>query len=181
MKTRDSLQHPAIHLVLYLVVPVAINAMCVLNMDKLFPTGSTLVLRGSGMLMAVSWGWAGLFLCALLGAGFGLPIAGMQAVYLRSRLARVERGADVRETLRLDPWLVGGWPWLAALVVAMAVGWVWVFPPLGGPLLAVNALWARTLVYHHELRVYEYLRADAELRQEEEVPEASLVRLPHSA
>ena len=180
MKSKLSLTHPAVHMMAYLLVPLAINAFAMLHSDKVFPTGGTLVLRTSGVLVAFTWGWAGLFLCAFLGACFGLPIAGLQAAYLHSRLARVSRGQDVRQALALDPWLGGPWPWLVAAAVAMAVGWVWVFPPMGGPLLAVNVLWARTLLYHHEVRVYELLRAEEELHGEES-HETSLVRVPYSA
>jgi hypothetical protein len=166
----------------YLMVPVLINTLCMLHSDKILPTsGGTLVLGGGGVMVAIAWGWSGLFLCMFLGALFGVPIAGMQAAYLHSRLARVDRGAEPRDLLKMDPWLGGPWPWLLTAAVAMAVGWVWVFPPLGGPLLAVNVLWARTLVYHHELRVYEYLQADAESREEELLPEPALIRVPYSA
>jgi hypothetical protein len=181
MKSKNLLTHPLIHLVGYLLVPVLINTLTILHSDKVLPAGGALMLHGGGVLLAINWGPSGLVLCAFLGVLFGLPIAGMQAAYLSSRLARVDKGADARETLRLDPWLGGPWPWLVAALVAMAVGWVWVFPPLGGPLLAVNVLWARTLVYHHEVRVYEYLCADAALRQGDDLPEAGLARAPYSA
>jgi len=173
--------HPTVHLLLYLVVPLAINVLCAVHMKDLFPLGGTLVLRGGGMLFVVSWGWAGLFVCMLLGVLFGLPIAGLQAAYLRSRVARVERGAPVQTLLTLDPWLAGPWPWLAASVVAFAVGWVWVFPPLGGPLVAVNVMWARTLIYRPELLVFEYWQAEEELKREEEARTADLLHLPDSA
>jgi hypothetical protein len=169
-----------VHLLLYLLVPLAINLICVLKMPELFPLGSTLVLRGGGMLLAVSWGWAGVFTCVLAGVLFGLPIAGLQAAYLRSRLVRIQRGADVRAALRPDPWLAGPWPWLVAALVAFGVGWFWVFPPLGGPLMSVNVLWARTLLYHPELLAYEYRRADQELRREQEPADPDLIQLPHS-
>jgi hypothetical protein len=173
--------HPALHLLAYLFVPLAINTLALVHSDKVFPTGGTLVLGGGTTLVAISWGWGGLFFCAFLGACFGLPIAGLQAAYLHSRLARVSRGQDVRQALALDPWLGGPWPWLVAATVAMAVGWVWVFPPIGGPLLAVNVLWARTLLYHHEVRVYELLRADAEARGAESPEQPALVRVPYGA
>ena len=178
MRTKFSLPHPAVHLLLYLVVPVTLNVVTAVHMNTLFPSGSTMVFRGSGLLFAVSWGWAGLVLCALLGLLFGLPIAGMQAAYLRSRIRRIERGGDVAAALRLDPWLGGTWPWLLAALVAYGVGWIWVFPPLGGPLMAVNVLWARTLVYHAELLIYEYHRANEELEREEEIALAETVRAP---
>ena len=181
MKSKPFAPHPAMHLLLYLLVPVALNVLCLLNLKSLFPQGSTLILRSGGMLLAVSWGWAGLFMCMILGVLFGLPIAGLQGAYLRSRLARVEKGASPRSALALEPWLSGPWPWIVAAAVAYAVGWVWVFPPLGGPLLAVNVLWARTLIYRPELLAYEYQRAEEELEREAEPQPADLLHLPHSA
>lgn len=180
MKRRDLLTHPTVHLLVYLLVPLAINLFCLLKMAELFPRGSTFVLRGGGMLFAVSWGWAGLFTCVFGGVLFGLPIAGFQGAYLRSRLARVRRGAEVRTALEYDPWLSGPWPWLLMALVAFGVGWFWVFPPLGGPLLSVNVLWARTLLYRFELQAHQYWRTDEELRQGETSPQPELVRLPHS-
>ncbi len=172
--------HPAVHLLAYLLVPVALNLLCAAHMESLLPQGGVLIVRGGGLLFAVAWGWAGLLICVLLGVAFGLPIAGLQGAYLRSRVARVERGEEVNRALKLDPWLAGPWPWFAAALVAYAVGWFWVFPPLGGPLMAVNVLWARTLIYRPELMVYEYLRADAEMHQQEENEAGDLVRLPES-
>ena len=92
----------------------------------------------------------------------------------------------MRTALRPDPWLTGPWLWLLIAGVAYGIGWFWVFPPLGGPLLAVNVFFARTLTYRAELLAYEYLRADEEVRNEElgheEPPaETELARVPRPA
>ena len=93
MRTKLNLRHPVVHLGAYLLVPLVLNAICIVNMQELFPEGGTLVVRCSGVLLAFSWGWPGIFLCALLGAGLGMPIAGLQAAYLRSRLGRQSTAA----------------------------------------------------------------------------------------
>jgi len=167
VKASSSLGHPAVPLLACLLVPACIDLACAVNLEQLNPSSQTLVLRASGVLLAVSWGWAGLLACILFGVLLGLPVAGLQVAYLRAGLARIERGHDVRESLRPESRLLGLWPWLPMVAVAWLVGWVGVFGVLGGTLMAVNVLWARTLVYRAHLLAYEYLRADEELRWQE--------------
>ncbi len=167
MKASSSLGHPALPLLACLLVPVCIDLACAINLGQLNPSSQTLVLRASGVLLVISWGWAGLLACILFGVLLGLPIAGLQVAYLRAGLARIERGRDVRESLRPESLLLGLGPWFLMVGVAWLVGWAWVFGVLGGTLMAVNVLWARTLVYRAHLLAYEYLRADEELRWQE--------------
>lgn len=167
MKTSTSFGHPAIPLLASLLAPVCIDLACALNLGQLSPVNQTLVLRTSGVLVLISWGWAGLLACILFGVLLGLPIAGLQVAYLRAGLARIERGHDVRESLRLESPVLSLGPWLLMAAVAWLIGWAWVFGVVGASLMAVNVFWARTLVYRAHLLAYEYLRADEELRWEE--------------
>lgn len=153
-------EHPAIKLAAYLLLPVLIDAHLVVYLPYVIPDSSLLMLRTSGMLIAISWGWAGLFLCILLGILIGLPVAGFHIAFLRDRLAQVRRGADVPSTLAsFEVWAITTMPWFLMAAVAYLVGYFWLFPPVGGAILAVNVLWARTLVYNQQLWVYEYHRA----------------------
>ncbi len=167
MKVSEALKHPAVYLLAYLLVPLTIDLMTALNLAHIFPDSRMFVLRTGSLLVAVSWGWVGLFVCILLGILFGLPVAGLQAAYFRSRLLQIREGVDRQEDPDFDPWIGGLAPWLVMVGVVYLVGRAWVFPPIGGILLAVNVLWARSLVYPVHLLAYEYRRADQELREEE--------------
>ena len=171
-------EHPALYLSAYLLVPLAVDLVTAQYLHKLLPQGSVFVLRASGLLVAISWGSTGLLFCMLLGLLCGLPVALMQIAYLRSRLELVAAGEEVSVALRTNPWIAQLPPWLFAAGIAYLLGRLWVFAPQGGILMAVNVLWARTLVYRAHLLVYEYRRADAELRAEEQRPAGTL---SHSA
>ena len=114
------------------------------------------MLRGSGILVAISWGWPGMLFCVLTGVVLGLPVAAFSIAFLRRRLAQVSRGADANSTL-------GGplvkfvlvMPWFLMAAAAYLATHSWLFPPVGGPLVALNVLWARTLVYRYHLRAYD--------------------------
>lgn len=167
MKSAQALGHPAMHLLAYLLVPFSIDVMTVLNLSHIFPDNRMLVVRTGSLLVALSWGYLGLLACLLGGLLFGLPIAGLQAAYFRSRLLQIRKGVETGETPNFDPWIGGIVPWLVMVGVAYLVGRAWVFPPIGGILLAVNVLGAYALVYPAYLLAYEYQQADQELREEE--------------
>lgn len=180
LSNRSLLRHPAVHLLICLSVPLVIDVLCLFTFSTLLPRGGTLAFGSSDMLIAISWGGAGLFLCIVMGALLGLPIAGLQIAYLRSRLARLAQGEDPRRALALDPMIAGMAPWLLMTGVAWIAARSWVFPPLGGPLVAVNVLWASALVYPLQWQVHESLLADEELRRAEE-PDPELTTLQLTA
>ena len=157
------LEHPTFKLAAYLLLPVLINANVVLCLPNIVPDWSLLMLRSSGVLIAVSWGWSGLLFCMLTGIALGLPVAACHVAFLRHRLARVQRGADVPGTLN-GPVVAAITivPWFLMATVGYLSAHFWLFPPIGGPIVAVNVLWARTLVYHQQLWVYEYEKAYGE-------------------
>ena len=170
MKDSCLLRHPAWELCAYLLVPLAVDLLALLRTP--YAAGAPLlVLRVQGLLVAVSWGGAGLLLCVLAGVLVGLPIAGLQTAAWRARLQQVREGADPRQVLRAAPWTTGALPWLLTAGAAFLLGYPWLFPPLGGILMAVNVLWARTLVYHPHLLAWAYLEADEELRAQEAAAE----------
>jgi len=153
-------EHPAFKLAAYLLVPLVLDTHLVMFLPYFTPDSPLLMLRTSGMLIAISWGGAGLLFTILIGIGLGLPVAGCQIAFLRDRLARVQRGADVPTVLSSpEVGVITTIPWFAMAAVGYLIGYFWLFPPIGGAVVAVNVLWARTLVYHHHLWVYEYQKA----------------------
>ena len=153
-------EHPAFKLAAYLLLPLLLDAHLIMFLPYFTPDASLLMVRTSGMLIAISWGWAGLSFAILVGIGLGLPVAGFQIAFLRDRLARVRRGADVLSTLGSpEVAVILTIPWFVMAAVGYLVGYFWLFPPIGGAIVAINVLWARTLVYHHHLWVYEYQKA----------------------
>ena len=152
--------HPAVKLAAYLLLPVSLDIVSAKYLAYLQPDWSLFIVRGSGMLIAVSWGWAGLLCCVMVGILLGLPVAGLHIAFLRDRLAQLRDGSDVSRVLDgTDSLIITVVPWFLMAAIGYVVGFFWLFPPLGGPLLAVNVLWPRTLVYHHQLWVYEYQKA----------------------
>ena len=154
------LGHPAQHLSLYFAVPLLINGATALYLTRLNPDATLLLVRLPGILVGISWGWAGLLLCILLGVMLGLPVAAFQAAYVRCNLAEVTQGTDLPKSL-YGPTaaLALNLPWLIATPIAYLVGHFWLFPPLGGPLLAANVLWVRVLLYGQHLRIHQYQQA----------------------
>ena len=154
------LPHPVQHLSLYFVVPLLLNAGMALYVTRLTPDSALLLIKLPGFLAGISWGWAGLLLCIVLGVMLGLPIAAFQTAYLRYKLARVAQDGDLPKAL-CGPTTAAALslPWLMAAPIAYILGYFWLFPPLGGPLLAANLLWVRVLLYGEHLRVYQYHEA----------------------
>ncbi len=167
-------EHPAIKLSAYLLLPLLLDILSVKYLAYLHPDSSLFVVRGPGMLMAISWGWAGLLFCILMGILLGLPVAALHIAFLRDRLARLREGGDVSSILdSTDTLIITVAPWFLMAAIGYIIGFFWIFAPLGGPLLAVNVLWPRTLVYHQQLWIYEYQKAYWK-QQQQHSPAATL-------
>ena len=157
---RPSAWHRPGHQVLvYLLVPVALDALTVVYLGRINPEFSMLLVRLPGAMMGVCWGWAGFVLCIILGLMLGFPVAGFQSAYLSHRLAEMRRSGNPGPVLPARTELLINLPWFLAAAVGYLVGYAWLFPPVGGALLAGNVLWMRALLYPQHVQIYRYEQA----------------------
>ncbi len=156
------------HLLLYFLIPLLINGAAAVSLAHLNPDSALLLIKLPGVLMGISWGWAGLLLCISLGVMLGLPVAAFQSAYVTHKLAQVAEGADFGAALG-NPTSAAliNLPWFAAAAVGYVAGYVWLFPPLGGPLIAANILWVRSLLYRQHLWLHEHERAYGQQQRQE--------------
>ncbi len=160
-------RHPLLRLLPYLIASLLINGSVVLLLAHLTPDSALLLIRFPGVLMGISWGWAGLVLCVFVGIVMGLPVVAFQGAYVALKLSQIAQGADFHETLgnrTAEAILI--FPWFVAAAVGYVFGYFWVFPPLGGPLIAANILWVRLLLYRQHLWIYAYEKAYLQQQQE---------------
>ncbi len=159
MRSRGILAHPACLLATYLLVPLIINGIVASWLSRTDLMADALVVGVPGAVVVIEWGWTGLAFCLWVGALMGVPVAGLQAAYLKDQLRAVKRGADFDRTFESAEYvLMMTAPWLMGVLVGHLVGSLFIFSPIGGPLIAVNVLWARVFVYAAHMRVYSYGR-----------------------
>ncbi len=149
------LNHPLFVLAAYLLVPLVMNILVACSFHTHTLPVEALVLAVPGAVAVIQWGWAGLLCCVAVGLLIGLPIVGLQRAYLYHKIQALRDGARFQRVFILEEYVIMMTaPWLMGMVVGHLIGSLLVFPPVGGPLIAVNVLWARTLVYPSHRQAY---------------------------
>ncbi len=117
------------------LIPLAFDLIFIQSMSRFAPSEPTFFVSAPGIMIGVTWGFCAAVGCMVLGACIGLPAALFEAVRTRS--------GTVRSSSRAGEVILAVAPWLATLLFAYCIGYLYVFPPIGAALLTINTILAR--------------------------------------